>query len=78
MGLALSLVFVMMRKGVRPMKKFMLAIVFAMFALGSLPACTKDDLSNVDIKVDGSMKTTMSTGSRGFGAGGSTRVGVGF
>ena len=60
------------------MKKFMSAVVFVVFALCSLPACTKDDLSNVDIKVDGSMKTTMSTGSRGFGAGGSTRVGVGF
>ena len=60
------------------MKKLMSAVVIAVFALCSLPACTKDDLSNVDVKVGGSMKTTFSTGSRGFDAGSRTRTGVGF
>ena len=49
-----------------------------MFALGSLPACTKDDLSNIDVKVDGSMKTTFGTGSSGFGAGSRARTGISF
>lgn len=68
----------MMRGGDRPMKKLMSAVVFVVFALCSLPACTKDDLSNIDVKVDGSMKTTFSTGSSGFGVGSRTRTGISF
>ena len=35
------------------MKNFVFTVVFAALALGSLSACVKDDLSNIDIKVDG-------------------------
>ena len=60
------------------MKNFMFAVVFVVFALCSLPACTKDELSDIDVKVDGSMKTTFGTGSSGFGAGSRARTGIGF
>ena len=60
------------------MKNFMFAVVFVVFALCSLPACTKDDLSDIDVKVGGSMKTTFSTGGSGFGAGSRTRTGISF
>ena len=60
------------------MKNFMFAVVFVVFALCSLPACTKDDLSNIELKTDGSMKTTFGTGSSGFGAGSRARTGISF
>ena len=81
MGLALSAVFDMMREGGRHMKKFMFTAVFAVFAvfaLFSLTACMKDDLSNIDIKVDGDLKTSYSTGSGGSVMGSRARTGISF
>ena len=60
------------------MKTFLFAAVSAVLALCCLSACTKDDLSNVDIKMDGSVKTSISTGSLAPGVQNRTRVGIGF
>lgn len=60
------------------MKKFLFSVISAVLALCWLSACVKDDLENVDVKVDGSLKTTFSTGSRASGASSSGRVGIGF
>lgn len=78
MGLALSAVFDMMRQGGRHMKKLMFTVVFAALALFSLTACMKDDLSDIDVKVDGDLKTTFSTGSGGSGMKSRMRSGIGF
>ena len=60
------------------MKNFVFTVVFAALALGSLSACVKDDLNNIDIKVDGDFKTSFSTGSSGLAAKSRARAGVGF
>jgi hypothetical protein len=78
MGLALAAVLVMMREGGRSMKNFVFTVVFAVLAVGTLSACVKDDLSDIDIKVDGDVRTTFSTGSGGSGMMSRTRVGIDF
>ena len=78
MGLALAAVLVMMREGGRPMKNFVFTVVFAALAIGTLSACMKDDLSNIDIKVDGDFKTSFSTGSRGPAVKSRARTGASF
>ena len=78
MGLALAAVLVMMREGGRPMKNFVFTVVFALLAMGTLSACMKDDLSNIDVKVDGDVKTTFSTGSNGSAMKSRMRTGIGF
>ena len=60
------------------MKNFVFTVVFAALAIGTLSACVKDDLSDIDIKVDGDVKTTFSTGSKGSGMMGRTRTGISF
>ena len=60
------------------MKNFVFTVVFAALALGMLSACMKDDLGNIDVKVDGDVKTTFSTGSRGSGMMSRTRTGISF
>ena len=60
------------------MKNFVFTVVFAALAIGTLSACVKDDLSSIDIKVDGEFKTTFSTGSSGSGMKNRTRTGVSF
>ena len=60
------------------MKNFVFTVVFAALAIGTLSACVKDDLSNIDIKVDGDMRTTFSTGSGGSAMKSRTRVGIDF
>ena len=60
------------------MKNFVFTVVFAALVIGTLSACVKDDLSNIDIKVDGEFKTTFSTGSSGSAAKSRTRTGVSF
>ena len=60
------------------MKNFVFTVVFMALALGTLSACMKDDLSNIDVKVDGDMKTTFSTGSGGSGMKSRMRTGIGF
>ena len=77
-GLALSAVFDMMREGGRPMKKSVFAAVLAVLALFCLSACMKDDLENIDVKVDGDLRTTFSTGSGGSGMKSRARTGVSF
>ena len=60
------------------MKNFVFTVVFAALALGSLSACVKDDLSNIDVKVDGEFKTTFSTGSGGTAMKSRMRTGISF
>ena len=60
------------------MKNFVFTVVFAALAIGTLSACMKDDLGNVDVKVDGDVKTTFSTGGKGSGMMGRTRTGISF
>ena len=60
------------------MKNFVFIVVFTALAMGTLSACMKDDLSNIDVKVDGDLKTTFSTGSKGSGMMGRTRTGISF
>ena len=60
------------------MKNFVFTVVFALLAIGTLSACMKDDLGNVDVKVDGDVKTTFSTGSKCSGMMGRTRTGISF
>ena len=60
------------------MKNFVFTVVFAALAIGTLSACVKDDLSDIDIKVDGDVKTTFSTGSGGSGMKSRARTGVSF
>ena len=60
------------------MKNFVFIVVFTALAIGSLSACVKGDLSNIDIKVDGDFKTSFSTGSGGLAAKSRARTGVGF
>ena len=50
----------------------------AALALFGLSACTKDDLSQIDIKTDGSFKSSYSVGSGGSGAYGRMRTGLSF
>ena len=60
------------------MKKSLFRLLLTVFTLLCLTACMKDDLSNIDVKVDGSMKTSFSTGSGGFGAHSRARTGISF
>ena len=60
------------------MKNFVFTVVFALLAMGTLSACMKDDLSNIDVKVDGDVKTTFSTGSNGSATKSRMRTGIGF
>lgn len=60
------------------MKKSLFRSLLTVFMLLCLTACMKDDLSNIDVKVDGSVKTTFSTGSSGSGAYSRTRTGLSF
>ena len=60
------------------MKNFVFTVVFMALALGMLSACMKDELSNIDVKVDGDMKTTFSTGSGGSGMKSRMRTGISF
>ena len=77
MGLALFAVFDMMLRG-GFMKKLFLCGLLAALALFGLSACTKDDLSQIDIKTDGSFKSSYSVGSGGSGAYGRMRTGLSF
>ena len=45
------------------MKALISRIFMVVLSLLCLTACMKDDLDAIDIKVDGSMKTSISTGS---------------
>ena len=60
------------------MKKSLFRSLLMVFMLLCLTACMKDDLSNIDVKVDGSMKTSFSTGSGGSGAHSRARTGISF
>ena len=60
------------------MKNFVFTVVFAALAIGTLSACMKDDLGNIDVKVDGDVKTTFSTGSGGSAAKHRARTGISF
>ena len=60
------------------MKNFVFTVVFAVLAMCTLSACMKDDLSNIDVKVDGDVKTSFSTGSGGSGMKSRARTGVSF
>lgn len=60
------------------MKKLMFAAVSAMLMFCSLTACVKDDLENIDVKIDGDLRTTFSTGSGGSGAYSRARTGISF
>ena len=60
------------------MKNFVFTVVFAALAIGTLSACVKDDLSDIDIKVDGDVKTTFSTGSGGSAMKSRIRTGISF
>ena len=60
------------------MKNFVFTVVFAVLAICTLSACMKDDLSNIDVKVDGDVKTSFSTGSGGSGMKSRARTGVSF
>ena len=60
------------------MKNFVFTAVFALLAMGTLSACMKDDLSNIDVKVDGDLKTTFSMGSGGSAMKSRARTGVSF
>ena len=60
------------------MKNFVFIVVFTALAIGSLSACVKDDLSNIDVKVDGEFKTSFSTGSGGSAAKHRARTGISF
>ena len=60
------------------MKKFMFTAVFIVLALFVLAGCTKDDLSSIDLKVDGDLKTSYSTGSGGSVMGSRARTGISF
>ena len=60
------------------MKNFVFTVVFAVLAMCTLSSCMKDDLSNIDVKVDGDVKTSFSTGSGGSGMKSRARTGVSF
>ena len=60
------------------MKKSVFIVVLAVLALLCLSACMKDDLENIDVKVDGDLRTTFSTGSSGSGVYSRARTGIGF
>lgn len=60
------------------MKKLFLNGLLTMFVLFGLTACTKEDLSQIDIKTDGSFKSSYSMGSNGTGAYGRMRTGLSF
>ena len=60
------------------MKNFVFTVVFAVLAICTLSACMKDDLSNIDVKIDGDLKTSFSTGSGGSGMKSRARTGVNF
>ncbi len=60
------------------MTTFFFRFLPMMLALFCLVACMKDDLENIDVKVDGSVKTTFSTGSGGSGAYSRTRTSISF
>ena len=77
MGLALFAVFDMMLRG-GFMKKLFLCAVLSLCSLFGLVSCTKEDLSNIDIKTDGSFKSSYSVGSGGSGAYGRLRTGLSF
>lgn len=60
------------------MKKLFLCAVLSLCSLFGLVSCTKEDLSNIDIKTDGSFKSSYSVGSGGSGAYGRLRTGLSF
>lgn len=60
------------------MKKLFLCGLLAAIGIFGLTACTKDDLSQIDIKTDGSFKSSYSVGSNGSGAYGRLRTGLSF
>ena len=60
------------------MKNLVFTVVFMALTICSLTACMKDDLSNIDVKVDGDLRTTFSTGSGGSAMKSRARAGIGF
>lgn len=60
------------------MKSFFLRVTVIMLVIGALAGCTKDDLSAIDVKVDGSFESSYSVGKSSSGAYSRTRMGVGF
>ena len=60
------------------MKNFVFTVVFAALAIGTLSGCMKDDLSNIDIKVGGDVKTSFSAGSGGSCMKSRMRTGISF
>lgn len=60
------------------MQKFFFGSILALCMSFFLSGCTKDDLSGIDIKTDGSFTATYGTGSGGSAAGTRMRTGLSF